>query len=68
MRLLIPTQAALLTIHQDCSAVVAEKFFPIDGPGGQQHPLCERDYFRRLNHLCAKCGLALRGSYIEACG
>ncbi|KAH9945713.1 RhoGAP-domain-containing protein [Amylocystis lapponica] len=51
----------------DCGTVVASKFFPIDGPDGKQHPLCERDYFRRLNLICAKCGLALRGSYITAC-
>lgn len=51
----------------DCGDVVASKFFPIDGPDGKQQPLCERDYFRRLNLICAKCGLALRGSYITAC-
>jgi len=52
---------------QDCADVVASKFFPIEGPDGRQHPLCERDYFRRLNLICAKCGMALRGSYITAC-
>ncbi|KDR80504.1 hypothetical protein GALMADRAFT_240793 [Galerina marginata CBS 339.88] len=51
----------------DCGEVVASKFFPIDGSGGKQNPLCERDYFRRLNLICAKCGMALRGSYITAC-
>ncbi|KAK7435963.1 Rho-type GTPase activating protein Rga1 [Stygiomarasmius scandens] len=51
----------------DCSDVVASKFFPIEGPDGKQQPLCERDYFRRLNLICAKCGMALRGSYITAC-
>ncbi|KAF9221327.1 RhoGAP-domain-containing protein [Gyrodon lividus] len=51
----------------DCGDVVAAKFFPIDGPDSRQQPLCERDYFRRLNLICAKCGLALRGSYITAC-
>ncbi|OCB86376.1 RhoGAP-domain-containing protein [Sanghuangporus baumii] len=51
----------------DCDAVVASKFFPIDGADGKQQPLCERDYFRRLNLICAKCGQALRGSYITAC-
>ena len=54
-------------VYQDCGVVVASKFFPIDGPDGKQHPLCERDYFRRLNLICAKCGQALRGSYITAC-
>ncbi|KAG8913104.1 hypothetical protein FRC02_005646 [Tulasnella sp. 418] len=52
---------------QDCNVVVASKFFPIEGPDGRQHPLCERDYFRRLNLICAKCGSALRGAYITAC-
>ncbi|KAL4073028.1 hypothetical protein V8B97DRAFT_1869469 [Scleroderma yunnanense] len=51
----------------DCGDVVASKFFPIEGSDGKQQPLCERDYFRRLNLICAKCGLALRGSYITAC-
>ncbi|CAD6912104.1 unnamed protein product [Tilletia controversa] len=31
-------------------------------------PLCETDYFKRLDLLCAKCGCALRGSYITALG
>ncbi|KAF9530355.1 hypothetical protein CPB83DRAFT_763198 [Crepidotus variabilis] len=51
----------------DCGEVVASKFFPIDVPNSKQQPLCERDYFRRLNLICAKCGMALRGSYITAC-
>ena len=46
---------------------MASKFFPIEGQEGKQQPLCETDYFRRLNLICAKCGLALRGSYITAC-
>ncbi|KAJ7066728.1 LIM domain-containing protein [Mycena amicta] len=52
----------------DCGDVVASKFFPIEGADAKQYPLCERDYFRRLNLICAKCGMALRGSYITACG
>ncbi|KAH8111025.1 RhoGAP-domain-containing protein [Phellopilus nigrolimitatus] len=52
---------------KDCDTVVASKFFPIEGSDGKQQPLCERDYFRRLNLICAKCGQALRGSYITAC-
>ncbi|KAF8892087.1 hypothetical protein BD779DRAFT_1510773 [Infundibulicybe gibba] len=51
----------------DCGDVVASKFFPIEGPDNKQYPLCERDYFRRLNLICAQCGMALRGSYITAC-
>lgn len=35
-----------------------------DGDG--QYPLCETDYFRRLDLLCFECGGALRGSYITA--
>lgn len=52
----------------DCNKVVAAKFFPIESPdgSGRQTPLCETDYFRRLNLLCSKCGAALRGSYITA--
>ncbi|KAF9354332.1 hypothetical protein BGX26_007833 [Mortierella sp. AD094] len=33
----------------DCDRIVASKFFPITEPGGKQYPLCERDYFKRLN-------------------
>ncbi|WFC97303.1 Rho-type GTPase activating protein Rga1 [Malassezia yamatoensis] len=38
--------------------------------GGSQRPfpLCETDYFRRLDLLCSQCGRALRGSYITALG
>ncbi|KAG0314437.1 hypothetical protein BGZ99_008133 [Dissophora globulifera] len=51
----------------DCDQIVASKFFPIASPDtNQQHPLCERDYFRRLNLVCRSCGEALRGSYITA--
>ncbi|KAF9365826.1 hypothetical protein BGX34_008157, partial [Mortierella sp. NVP85] len=50
----------------DCGQVVASKFFPITEPDGKQYPLCERDYFRRLNLVCQSCGGALRGSYITA--
>lgn len=53
---------------QDCNKVVAAKFFPIEGAEGRQYPLCETDYFRRLSLICAKCGAALRGSYITALG
>lgn len=47
--------------------MVAKKFFPVDdGDGSPEYPLCEVDYFRRLNLLCFKCGGALRASYITA--
>ena len=52
---------------KDCGAVVASKFYPIDDSNGKQNPLCELDYFRRLNLICEKCGMVLRGSYILAC-
>lgn len=51
----------------DCGQVVASKFFPVDAADGSgQFPLCEIDYFRRLDLLCFDCGGALRGSYITA--
>jgi LIM domain len=46
---------------------VASKFFPVDDENGEgQYPLCETDYFRRLDLLCHQCGGALRASYITA--
>lgn len=53
---------------QDCGEIVASKFFPVgqEGVGEGQFPLCETDYFRRLDLLCHQCGGALRGSYITA--
>ncbi|RMZ86516.1 hypothetical protein DV736_g6258, partial [Chaetothyriales sp. CBS 134916] len=51
----------------DCGQIVASKFFPVDADDGSgQYPLCETDYFGRLDLLCFKCGGALRGSYITA--
>ncbi|EGX49299.1 hypothetical protein AOL_s00078g332 [Orbilia oligospora ATCC 24927] len=52
---------------RDCGTIVAQKFFPVDSEDGTtQYPLCETDYFRRLDLLCHACGGALRGSYITA--
>jgi hypothetical protein len=34
--------------------------------GEGPYPLCETDYFRRLDLLCFSCGGALRGSYVTA--
>lgn len=52
---------------KDCGQIVASKFFPVDDEDGEgQYPLCETDYFRRLDLLCFECGGALRGSYITA--
>ena len=57
----------LLMYIQDCGEVVASKFFPVDDEEGNgQYPLCETDYFRRLDLLCFNCGGALRGSYVTA--
>jgi RhoGAP domain/LIM domain len=52
---------------RDCGQIVASKFFPVDDDDGTgPYPLCETDYFRRLDLLCYECGGALRGSYITA--
>ena len=54
--------------------MVANKFFPMDVRDPQRpdkmikKPLCEQDYFRRLDLLCASCNAPLRGSYITALG
>lgn len=56
----------LTTYLQDCNKIVASKFFPVPEQGPNQYPLCETDYFRRLDLLCFSCGGALRGSYITA--
>ncbi|XPS70917.1 Rho-type GTPase activating protein Rga1 [Ascochyta lentis] len=53
------------TCH-DCGKIVASKFFPVPEKPPGQYPLCETDYFRRLDLLCHECGQALRGSYITA--
>ncbi|EEB05537.1 rho-type GTPase-activating protein [Schizosaccharomyces japonicus yFS275] len=68
-------------VCEDCGKPVAEKFFPIDkhmsGSVFRQSlssmksyagVLCETDRFRRLDMLCAKCGSAIRDSYITAAG
>ncbi|KAH0534119.1 hypothetical protein FGG08_007277 [Glutinoglossum americanum] len=52
---------------KDCDLLVASRFFPIDDEEGNgQYPLCEVDFFRRLDLLCFLCGGALRDSYITA--
>ncbi|KAI8069153.1 hypothetical protein BC940DRAFT_332450 [Gongronella butleri] len=55
-------------VCMDCHEPVASKFFPIEMMDGLQQPLCERDYFRRLNLVCDQCGDALKGPYITAVG
>ncbi|KAE9970296.1 hypothetical protein BLS_004972 [Venturia inaequalis] len=51
---------------QECGKIVASKFFPVPDEGPNQYPLCETDYFKRLDLICYQCGGALRGSYITA--
>ncbi|KXS18582.1 RhoGAP-domain-containing protein [Gonapodya prolifera JEL478] len=53
---------------RDCGQIVAQKFFASKGEDGKPFPLCETDYFRRLDLICANCGGALRGSHITALG
>ncbi|KAK2756183.1 hypothetical protein FQN54_005591 [Arachnomyces sp. PD_36] len=53
----------------DCDENIVSKFFA-DSPAEHQEgsgeiALCEIDFFRRRGLLCATCGGALRGSYIE---
>ncbi|KAJ3110307.1 hypothetical protein HDU96_006734 [Phlyctochytrium bullatum] len=49
-----------------CGQVVAEKFFPLTEEDGSTRFYCEKDYFARLDLLCARCGMALRGPHISA--
>lgn len=49
----------------DCDEICVSKFFPFKEDGVTK-PLCETDYFRRLDLICAKCGGALRGPHINA--
>jgi hypothetical protein len=72
MALSIPTCQIIrgsLHISKECGQIVASKFFPVkdeDSNGNGQYPLCEADYFRRLDLLCYDCGRPLRGSFIAA--
>ncbi|KAJ1554826.1 hypothetical protein HK096_001248 [Nowakowskiella sp. JEL0078] len=56
----------LTPVYQDCNQVVAEKFFSLQSTDGKIDVFCEKDYFKRLDLLCAKCGGALRGPHINA--
>ncbi|CAE6529597.1 unnamed protein product, partial [Rhizoctonia solani] len=38
---------------EGCDSMVASRYFTVDGPDGRQQLLCERDYFRRLDLICA---------------
>lgn len=56
----------------ECGTQCASKFFPYettDASGNKfQVPLCEYDYFKKLDLLCFNCNRALRGPYITALG
>lgn len=52
----------------DCSDVVASKYVSITGPDGKLYPLCEKDYYRRLHHVCNSCKGFIQGPFITACG
>lgn len=57
---------------QECGQQCSSKFFPQDItlPDGSvsQVPLCEYDYFKKLDLICHNCNSALRGPYITALG
>ncbi|KAI9487508.1 MAG: hypothetical protein EXX96DRAFT_553530 [Benjaminiella poitrasii] len=48
----------------DCNAPVASRYLPHPTEPGR--PLCERDYFKRLELVCAQCNEPLRRTYIIA--
>lgn len=54
----------------DCREPCSAKFFAVEAEdgSGEMIPLCERDYFQRLDLICHACKNALRGSYITALG
>lgn len=57
---------------QECGQQCSAKFFPqeITQQDGTttQVPLCEYDYFKKLDLICHNCNCALRGPYITALG
>ncbi|EDK41839.1 conserved hypothetical protein [Lodderomyces elongisporus NRRL YB-4239] len=62
------------TCHE-CGVQCSAKFFPHEIPANVngsetaiQVPLCEYDYFKRLDLICFNCDSALRGPYITALG
>lgn len=56
----------------ECGAKCSAKFFPYDITSEDgtvnQVPLCEYDYFKKLDLICFSCDNALRGPYITALG
>lgn len=59
------------TCHE-CGKQCSAKFFPqeMEDDNGEffQVPLCEYDYFKKLDLICFECDNALRGPYINALG
>lgn len=55
-----------------CGKQCSSKFFPHERPNESgevlQVPLCEYDYFKKLDLMCFDCDTALRGPYITALG
>lgn len=61
----------------DCHKPCSDKFFAadievMDNKTNEKHtinvPLCEYDYFKRIDLICHTCNSAIRGSYITALG
>lgn len=58
----------------DCGKPCSQKFFSMELPSKdnpdllKSYPLCEYDYFKRLDVICYMCDSAIRGSYITALG
>jgi hypothetical protein len=57
----------------DCNKPCSDKFFAADIKIKNSNsiiniPLCEYDYFKRINLICFNCDNAIRGSYITALG
>jgi len=52
----------------DCKEICLTKFFPYKLEDGSFRPLCENDYYKRLDLICARCGNALLDSHINAIG
>lgn len=56
----------------ECGVQCSSKFFPTEVTNSDgtvvQVPLCELDYFKKLDLICHSCNNALRGPYITALG
>ncbi|ORX53859.1 RhoGAP-domain-containing protein [Piromyces finnis] len=52
----------------DCKEICLSKFFTYKMDDGTFRPLCENDYYKRLDFVCAKCGKAILDIHINAIG